>query len=107
NPLLGVGPGNFQSAEGMLSPLDERQQVGIGVRWNAPHNSFVPGGGEVGVPGLALYAAVIASAFLALRRGGPLTPPLTAALLGFVVGSFFLSLAYSDMLYTLLAFSIG
>jgi len=26
-----------------------------------------------------------------------------AALLGFVVGSFFLSLAYSEMLYTLLA----
>ena len=26
NPLLGVGPGNFPSAEGTLSPLAERQQ---------------------------------------------------------------------------------
>lgn len=107
NPLLGVGPGNFQSAEGMLSPLADRQQFGIGVRWSAPHNSFVQVGAELGVPGLTLYIAVIASALLALRRRGPLTPPLSGALLGFVVGSFFLSLAYSDMLYTLLAFSIG
>ena len=36
-------------------------------------------------------------------RGLELTQALTAALLGFVVGSCFLSLAYSEMLYTLLA----
>ena len=107
NPLLGVGPGNFQSAEGLLSPLAQRQQFGIGVRWNAPHNSYVQVGAELGFPGLVLYVAVIASAFFALRHGGRLTPPLSAALLGFVVGSFFLSLAYSEMLYTLIALAVG
>jgi O-antigen ligase len=107
NPVLGVGPGNFQTAEGTLSPLAERQQFGIGVRWNAPHNSFVQVGAELGFPGIALYVAVIASAFRALRQSVALTPALTASLLGFVVGSFFLSLAYSEMLYTLVALSVG
>jgi hypothetical protein len=34
-----------------------------------------------------------------------LTQALTAALIGFVVGAFFLSLAYSELLYMLLAFA--
>jgi O-antigen ligase len=107
NPLLGVGPGNFSVAEGTLSPLAERQQFGFGVRWNAPHNSFVQIGAELGFPGLGLYLAVIASSFSGLRRTGDLGPALTGALLGFVVGSFFLSLAYSEMFYTLIALSVG
>jgi O-antigen ligase len=120
NPLLGVGPGNFPTAEGTLSPLAQRQQYGIGVRWNAAHNSFVQIGAETGLPGLALFVAMIAGGFTALRRAGraemrsagasalpALTPALTASLVGFVVGAVFLSLAYSEMLYTLLAFAVG
>jgi putative inorganic carbon (HCO3(-)) transporter len=107
SPVLGVGPGNFQTAEGTLSPLAERQQFGIGVRWNAPHNSYLQIAAELGIPGVALYVAMIASAFLALRCSTALTPALTASLLGFVVGSFFLSLAYSEMLYTLVAFAVA
>jgi O-antigen ligase len=117
SPVLGVGPGNFQAAEGTLSPQAVRQQYGIGVRWNAAHNSFVQAGAELGVPGLIMFIGVIASAFASLRRSGPLeaardewgqpraplTPALTGSLLGFVVGAFFLSLAYSEMLYTLVA----
>ena len=41
NPLLGLGPANFPAAEGTLSPFAERQQWGIGVRWNAAHNAFL------------------------------------------------------------------
>jgi O-antigen ligase len=111
NPLLGVGAGNFQAAEGTLSQYAVRQQYGVGVRWNAAHNSFVQIGAELGVPGLILFVALIASAFLALRCIGqaeaPITPALTASLLGFVVGAFFLSLAYSEMLYTLIALAVG
>jgi len=120
NPLFGVGADNFPAAEGTLSPLAERQQYGIGVRWNAPHSCFVQIGAETGVPGLTLFVAILASAFVALRRAGPaeriqaaasgralLTPALTASLIGFVVGGFFLSLAYSEMLYTLIAFAVG
>ena len=116
HPLLGVGPDNFGAAEGMLSPFAKRQQYGIGVRWSAAHNSFVQVGAELGFPGLAFYVAMLAATFGALRRaararrwdggsGLELTQALMAALLGFVVGSIFLSLAYSEMLYTLVALS--
>jgi len=118
HPLLGVGPNNFSTAEGRLSPFAERAEVGLPVKWNAPHNSFVQVGAELGIPGLLLFVTMLASAFAALRamnrraRTSPdsemaLSQPLTASLLGFVVGGFFLSLAYSEMLYTLLAFVVA
>lgn len=121
NPLLGVGPNNFSVAEGTLSPLATRQQFGVGVRWNAAHNSFVQIGAELGIPGLLVFVALLVSAFAALigserqRRRNPafsgrvleLRQALTASLIGFVVGAFFLSLAYHEMLYTLLALAVS
>jgi O-antigen ligase len=121
HPILGVGPDNFPVAEGTLSPHAQRQQYGIGVRWSAAHNSFIQVGAELGIPGLMIFVGILASAFAALRStrriarraGGPfaagaeLAQALTAALIGFVVGAFFLSLAYSEMLYTLVALSVG
>jgi O-antigen ligase len=121
HPLLGVGPNNFRTAEGTLSDFADRQQFGVGVRWNAAHNSYVQVGAELGIVGLVLFLAVIASAFAALRRARPqestadgpqdtrmqLSQVLTASLIGFVVGAFFLSLGYSEMLYTLVALAVG
>lgn len=120
HPVLGVGPGNFQTAEGILSPFAERGQLGVGVRWNAAHNSYVQIGAEAGVPGLLLFISIIASAFAGLRRanrrrsatsraypGAELAQAITASLTGFVVGAFFLSLAYSEILFTLLALAIA
>lgn len=120
-PTLGVGPNNFKAAEGMLSPFSDRQQFGIGVRWNAPHNSYVQAGAELGLPGLAIFVGMMASAFTALRRSSrrehalaragenrpQLAQALTASLIGFVVGAFFLSLAYSQILYTIVALAVG
>jgi O-antigen ligase len=119
-PVLGVGPNNFGAAEGTLSPFAERQQFGRGVKWNAAHNSYVQIGAELGIPGLVLFIGMITSAFRALRRtnrrvgvidephsGPELTQAITASLIGFVVGAFFLSLAYSEMLYTLLALTVA
>ena len=91
------------------------------MRWNAAHNSYLQVGAELGAVGLALFVAVIVSALVALHRSRPpadagegprdrrlqLTQVLTASLIGFVVGAFFLSLAYSDMLYTLIAMAVG
>ena len=121
NPLLGVGANNFVVAEGTLSELATRQQFGVGVRWNAAHNSFVQIGAELGIPGLLIFIALLASALAALigskrqRRRNPafrgrvleLRQALTASLIGFIVGAFFLSLAYHEMLYTLIAFAVG
>jgi O-antigen ligase len=121
NPLLGVGANNFSTAEGTLSPQATRNQFGLGVRWSAAHNSFVQIGAELGIPGLLLFIALLVSAFAALlgsarqRRRNPafrgrvleLRQALTGSLIGFVVGAFFLSLAYNEMLYTLLALAVG
>jgi O-antigen ligase len=122
HPIFGVGPNAFGVAEGTLSPFAARQQFGIGVRWNAAHNSFLQAGAELGIPGLAFFVAMLVSAFRALTRSHPGAAPsqgtramarpelaqaLTASLLGFVIGAFFLSLAYSEMLYMLLALAIG
>jgi len=121
HPLFGVGASNFGVAEGTISPHARLQERAIGVRWNAPHNSFVQVGAELGVPGLLLLLAVMGSAFGALRRVTRVdgassrwsrAPPqlaqaLQASLVGFVVGAFFLSLAYSEMLYSLVAFAVA
>jgi O-antigen ligase len=118
HPLLGVGANNFSTAEGRLSPFAGRAEFGLPVKWSAAHNSFIQVGAELGIPGLLLFLTMLASAFTALRAitrrarsstngEGALSQPLTASLLGFVVGGFFLSLAYSEMLYTLLAFGVA
>ena len=120
HPVLGVGPENFPIAEGTISPLAERQRSGIGVRWNAPHNTLLQVGAEMGFPGLALFTAIFVVTFRSLRTPvrrdaivdageGPheMTQVLRAALIGFIVGAFFLSLAYAEMLYTLIALAVG
>jgi len=121
HPLLGVGADNFWFAEGTISPLAWRQRYGRAVRWGAAHNSFVQVGAELGVPGLLLFVAILVSTFACLRRvvkyarrtapGAPgpprLAQALMAALVGFIVGAFFLSLAYAEMLYTLVALAVA
>ncbi|PYO43853.1 MAG: hypothetical protein DMD29_01620 [Gemmatimonadetes bacterium] len=120
-PVFGVGMHNFAVAEGTISPLSRLQERGVGVLWGAAHNSFIQVGTELGVPGLLLFLGVIASAFRSLRRvarhppgvsaaardRARLAQSLMAALVGFVVGAFFLSLAFADMLYTLAALGIA
>jgi O-antigen ligase len=121
HPVLGVGLSNFQVAEGTISPLTKLQERGIGVRWGAAHNTFIQAGAELGVPGLLFFIGLITSVFVSLRRVARrtldrrafatdvsrLAQSLMAALVGFVVGAFFLSLAYTDMLYTLTALALA
>jgi len=121
HPAFGVGMGNFQTAEGTISPMARRRESGRGVRWGAAHNTFVQIGAELGIPGLLLLLGLVLSAFATLRRvtrwaarAGPgakdlsrLAQSLMAALVGFLVGGFFLSLAYADMLYALVALSLA
>lgn len=120
HPVFGVGLRNFQVAEGTISTQARRAERGLGVRWGAAHNTFVQIGAELGMPGLLLFVALLANAFLTLGRAARrfrsgdydpdasrLTQTLMATLVGFIVGGFFLSLAYADLLYTLVAFSIG
>ncbi|HEY6854096.1 MAG TPA: O-antigen ligase family protein [Gemmatimonadales bacterium] len=120
NPVLGVGAANFQEAEGTISPMARRQEYGVGVRWGAAHNSFVQVGAELGIPGLLLFIGLITSVFVSLRRVAReavrsaaqrnvarLAQSLMAAMVGFVVGGFFLSLAFTDFLYCLVALAVA
>lgn len=109
NPVLGVGANAFPMAEGMISPLAARQEMGQGLKWSAAHNSFVQVGAELGVPGLLAFLAMLAAAFRAVlamgRAGGPqaaLGQALAATLVGYCVSGFFLSQAYSAYLYSVL-----
>lgn len=119
HPILGVGVDNFGAAEGMLAPFAGRQQYGVGVKWNAPHNTFLQVAAEMGLPALAFFIAMVVTAFRGLapqRRARVLPPPpvptalkqaLRASILGYMVGAMFLSLAYIEALYVLVAMAIA
>ena len=121
NPILGVGANAFPVAEGMLSPLAERQRLGKALKWSAAHNSFVQIGAELGVGGLLCFVALLVQAFRALRRAGrwarqasgpqapelALSQALTATLIAYCIGGFFLSQAFSAFLYSILGMVVG
>ena len=93
------------------------------MKWSVSHNSFLQVGAELGIPGLIAFLVALGGAFRALRAvqrsplprpPGERSPPeaqlaqaLSAALIGYMVGGFFLSLAYHDLLYTLLALIVA
>jgi O-antigen ligase len=109
-PILGVGIGGFPSAEGELSQeARDARAHGHGTKWSEPHNSFVQVGAELGVPGLLLFLAMLWTAVRGLRGSADpgFAVALVAALVAFAVGGFFLSLAYKEMLYTLLALCVS
>jgi O-antigen ligase len=122
---LGLGIDGFVTAEGLY-------HGGIG-KWSAAHNSFLQIGVELGVAGLIVFLLMIARTLQDLRtlqakpkkitvpgdlrkqeeaRGspnliGPLAAALEISLWGFVMGGFFLSQAYSGLLYIVLALSLA
>jgi len=118
HPVLGVGAGNFPRAEGTISPLVERTPRGRSLKWGPPHNSYVQVAAELGVAGFIIFCAFFVNVFKALKippstgdpthkRRARLAQSLTASLIGFAVGSFFLTLAYADMLYALAGIAVG
>lgn len=109
-PVLGVGVGGFPSAEGQLSAgAREARAHGRGEKWSEPHNSFVEIGAELGLPGLLFFVTMLWTAVRGLRgvQDAGFGVSLVAALSAFAVGGFFLSLAYKEMLYVLIAFAVA
>ena len=121
NPVAGVGVNAFPVAEGTLSELASRQQLNVGLKWSAAHNSFVQIGAELGVPGLVAFVLMLARMFhsawrMARRRVDPGPKPskanalghaFVAGLVGYVIGGFFLSQAYSALLYAMCGILTG
>jgi O-antigen ligase len=102
HPITGVGIANFSTAEGQM--LEEE---GIRGAWMAPHNAFLQAGVELGVPGfitfLLLAWHLIRTSWRNARRrdARPVTFALFGAVVGYLVGSFFLSNAFSATIFLL------
>jgi O-antigen ligase len=127
HPIFGLGIDNFEMEEGLLSDYAQAQTArGIGVKWSAPHNSWVEAGAETGIPGLILWGALVlgsTASLVKLRKGMPAswsssgTPDqrfvylatlyVPIALIGFLVCATFVSFAWSDQSYALPAIAMG
>jgi O-antigen ligase len=125
-PFTGVGIDNFGRAEGTLSARARAWVPGeAGVRWMAPHNSYLQAGVEMGIPGFILFSSLVFGGMVGMRRLRRRLPPewehgdpegrflylstvyLPVAYVGFAVTCFFVSFAYMDPIYILSAFSVG
>lgn len=127
HPLSGLGINNFSRAE-CLDPNSQKVQnhvTGTGLRCTAPHNSYVQAGAELGIPGLMLWVGLILGGIFGMsslrrrlpaswRRGSheerflynaPLY--LCVGMVGFAVSSAFVSFAWVDPVYFLLALMSG
>ena len=128
HPIAGVGIDNFPMAEGLLSDeaaLRRMDPTLPGLKWSAAHNSFVQVGAELGIPGLALFLALVLGPIVGLTRLRRTLPDtwakgdreqqflyyccvyLPVAFVGFAFAGFFVSFAYSDLIYTMVALVIG
>lgn len=127
NPVTGIGVDNFARAEGEISARAEAKVFDPtlpGIKWSAAHNSFLQVAAEMGLPGLLLFCAMIyiggMSAFRLRKKmvGWETGDPeqrfmfftalyLPVAFVGFAVGGSFVSFAYLDPIYVLVAFSGG
>lgn len=100
HPLFGVGAGNFEVVSGM---------------WHVTHNSYTQMSAEGGIAALVLYVLILWRSVVNLRSVTRhkkarrtirvFSIALEASLAGFLVGSFFLSLAYNFFPYCLVAYS--
>lgn len=122
HPLLGVGPDEFEVADGTMSG---KQNYGFGIKYSAAHSTFVELGAELGVIGLGAFCTALVAAgratFRARRRAVALRQTAGAAadreanlaagaltsLVGTTVVVSFLSFGWIPITYFSLAVCIG
>jgi O-antigen ligase len=98
HPLFGVGPGNFENVSGT---------------WLVTHNSYTQVSAEGGIPAFLLYVLIFWSSIATLKqvrkysrnRTRIFSMALEASLAAYLVGSFFLTLAYYLFPYCLVAYT--
>jgi probable O-glycosylation ligase (exosortase A-associated) len=105
HPLLGVGMGNFHS---------------VSIHEQVSHNAYTQVGAELGIAAMLLYIMLITTAFKRMRgieRETPeakqsrssfyyLSVALQASLVGYMVCSFFISVAFQHYIYYLLGYAV-
>lgn len=103
SPVIGWGIGAFAVAEGSKNE---------GGMWKTAHNSFIQIGAEIGVAGLALFAMILVKSITTVWRPGKIDElewfrkGLEVGFYAFCAGGFFLSWAYSYVLYFFIALAI-
>ena len=120
NPVLGVGVDAFPFAEGATLGNEGR-----GIKFSAAHNAYIQIGAELGIlGGIAFIAALVSAAVGCLRarrravarvNADPqerrheisVTTAALGSLIGAMVTAMFLSLAYSNLMFFVLALGIG
>ncbi|HME01068.1 MAG TPA: O-antigen ligase family protein [Terriglobia bacterium] len=100
HPLFGIGPNNFTSTTS---------------HWRETHNNYTQLSAEGGIPALILFLMILWRSFVNLRETRQLAgkgseedlwaSALKASLLGFMVGSFFSSVAYLFFPYFLMMYT--
>lgn len=121
-PIAGLGVENFGLAEATLSERARNAAPGQGIKWSAPHNTFIQAGAEMGIPGLVVFTALVLGGIgrmIALARR---IPPswrrgdaerrfmarapsyLAVAMVAFLVSAFFVSFVYWDLVYIIASF---
>jgi len=106
NPVFGIGIGNF--------PI-------VGIRNLVSHNAFTQVGAEMGITAMMIYTLFMLTPLTRLRRieretlGSPpelrrfycLAVGLQASLVGYMVSSFFVSVAYQFYVYYLVGYAVS
>jgi O-antigen ligase len=125
-PIFGLGIQNFWRAECFMSEKAANRVVGNGIRCTPPHNSYIQAGAETGVPGLILWSTMVFSGIIGASRVRKRLPRawersadaeerflylssmyLPLAMIAFAVTAFFLSFAWIDMVYMVMAMICG
>lgn len=124
-PLAGIGINNFERAECSISEKAINHIPDTGITCTAPHNSYVQIGAELGIPGLVLWLIMVFGGIWKMRSFAGRLPKhwehgdfearflfhaptyLMVCLIGFAVTSFFVSHAYLDPIYLLMALMAG
>ncbi len=109
NPLFGVGPGQFQTAE-----AEEAKAKGVRGNWHETHNTYTQISSETGIPGGVLFIAALVMAYRILTRIRKTTFPVTMehaervrvmasylqlSFIATLAGALFLSVGYGGLLY--------
>jgi O-antigen ligase len=124
-PIFGLGIDNFARAECFISEKAANHVAGTGLRCTPPHNSYIEAAAELGLPGVILWSSLVFGGIASmwrLRRRLPRgwargdaeqrflylgTLYFMLAMIAFAVTSLFLTFAWLDIVYIIVAFMTG
>ena len=120
-PVFGLGINNFSTAECTISDKAVHHATNTALRCTPPHNAYIEAMSELGIGGILLWLLMIPGAVVSLlqarsrlprawAKGDPqqrflyVAPQYMAVgFVGFSVGAFFLSFAWTDVTYILVS----